>query len=159
MKERSLAEEIGKFQEIVGKYRAVFSSDPGFTPLVQMNIKLLDETWVRVRPYPMSPRQIDILKEEIRRLLELGVIKVRQSNYASPMILVESPGKDLHPCIDYRKLNSKTVIEFFLLSNIEEVVEKVNAALFITIMDLTKDYFQIPPHRAGAEICCICDTF
>ena len=134
LEERASAEEIGKFQEIVGKYRAVFSSDPGCTPLVQMDIKLLDETPIRVRPYRMSARQIDILKEEIRRLLELGVIEVGQSDYASPVILVESPGKDPHSCIDYRKLNSKTMTEFFPLPNIEEVVEKVSAAPFITIV-------------------------
>ena len=30
------------------------------------------------------------------------------------------------------------------LPNIEEVVERVRSASFISIMDLTKDYFQIP---------------
>ncbi|MCP8719654.1 MAG: reverse transcriptase domain-containing protein, partial [Asgard group archaeon] len=144
LEDRVSAEEIGKFQEIIGKYGAVFSSDPGCTPLVEMDIKLLDETPVRARPYRMSQRQICILKEEIRRLLELGVIEVGQSDYASPMILVEVPGKDPRPCIDYRKLNAKTMTEFFPLPNIEEVVEKVSAAPFITIMDLTKGYFQIP---------------
>ncbi|XP_035205467.1 uncharacterized protein LOC118180492 [Stegodyphus dumicola] len=134
LEERASAEEIGKFQEVIRKC----------TFLVEMDIKLLDETPVRVRPYRMSARQTDILKEEIRRLLELGVIEVGQSDYASPMILVEVPGKDPRPCIDYRKLNSRTMTEFFPLPNIEEVVEKVSAAPFITIMDLTKEYFQIP---------------
>ena len=122
----------------------MFSSNPGCTPLVQMDIKLLDETLVRVRPYQMSARQIDILKEEIRRLLKLAVIEVGESDYASPMILVEYPGKDPCPCIDYMKLNSKTMTEFFRLPNIEEVIEKISAALFITIMDVIKGYFQIP---------------
>ena len=35
-------------------------------------------------------------------------------------------------------------MEFFPLSNIEEVVEKVSAASFTLVMDLTKGYFQIP---------------
>lgn len=60
------------------------------------------------------------------------------------MILVESTGKDPRPCVDYRKLNAKTRTEFFPLPNIEEVVEKVSAVPFITIMDLTKGYFQLP---------------
>ncbi|XP_035217346.1 uncharacterized protein LOC118190700 [Stegodyphus dumicola] len=105
LEERASAEEIGKFQEDIRKYGAVFSSDPGCTFLVEMYIKLLEETPVKVRPYRMSARQTDILKEEIRRLLELGVIEVGQSDYAWPMILVEVSGKDPRPCIDYRKLN------------------------------------------------------
>ena len=79
---------MGKFHEIIGKYRTV-----------QMDIKLLDETPVRAMLYGMLTRQIDILKEEIRRLLEFGVIEVGQSDYTSPMILAESPGKDPHSCI------------------------------------------------------------
>ena len=60
------------------------------------------------------------------------------------MILVESPGKDPGPCVNYRALNAKTRVEFFPLPHIEEVVEKVSSASNITVMDLTKGYFQIP---------------
>ncbi|GFU71134.1 retrovirus-related Pol polyprotein from transposon 297 [Trichonephila clavipes] len=58
-------------------------------------------------------RQINILREEIKRLLELGVIEIGQSDYTSPLILVESPNKDPRPCVDYRRLNEITRAEFF----------------------------------------------
>ena len=73
-------EERASAEEIVGKYKNVFSSYLGCTFLVQMNIKLLDETPIRARFYRMSARQIDMLKEEIRRLFELGVVEVGQSD-------------------------------------------------------------------------------
>ncbi|GFT11728.1 retrovirus-related Pol polyprotein from transposon 297 [Trichonephila clavipes] len=69
-------------------------------------------------------RQINILREEIKRLLELGVIEIGQSDYTSPLILVESPNKDPRPCVDYRRLNEITRAEFFPLPNMEEIVEK-----------------------------------
>ena len=92
----------------------------------------------------MSPRQTQILRKEIGRLLEFGIIEVNQPDWLSPMILIESPGKDPRPCVDYRVLNAKTQVEFFSLPHIEEVVEKVSSASYITVMDLTKGYFQIP---------------
>ncbi|GFX02119.1 hypothetical protein TNCV_1750041 [Trichonephila clavipes] len=92
----------------------------------------------------MSPRQINILREEIKRLLELGVIEIGQSDYTSPLILVESPNKDPRPCVDYRRLNEITRAEFFPLRNMEEIVEKVRASPYVTVMDLSKGYFQIP---------------
>ncbi|GFX58637.1 retrovirus-related Pol polyprotein from transposon 297 [Trichonephila clavipes] len=61
----------------------------------------------------MSPRQINILREEIKHLLELGVIEIGQSDYTSPLILVESRNKDPRPCVDYRRLNEITRAEFF----------------------------------------------
>ncbi|GFW93889.1 retrovirus-related Pol polyprotein from transposon 297 [Trichonephila clavipes] len=92
----------------------------------------------------MSPRQINILREEIKRLLELGVIEIGESDYTSPLILVESPNKDPRPCVDYRRLNEITRAEFSPLPNMEEIVEKVSAAPYVTVMDLSKGYFQIP---------------
>ena len=85
----------------------------------------------------MSPRQTEILRKEISRLLDLGIIEISQSNWSSPMILVESPGKDLRPCVNYRELNAKTRVELFPLPHIEEVVEKVSSTSDITVMDLT----------------------
>lgn len=77
-------------------------------------------------------------------MLQLGVIIEGESEYNSPMILVESPARDPRPCIDYRKLNAITRPEVFPLPNIEERVERVARAKYITTLDLTKGYWQIP---------------
>ncbi|GBM34958.1 Transposon Ty3-I Gag-Pol polyprotein [Araneus ventricosus] len=77
-------------------------------------------------------------------MLDLNIIEIGQSDYASPMILVESTGKDPRPCIDYRLLNANVRTHFFPLPNIEEHVERVAAAKYITVIDLAKGYWQIP---------------
>lgn len=46
--------------------------------------------------------------------------------------------------MDYRKLNAIIKPEIFPLQNIEERVEKAAEAKFITILDVTKGYGQIP---------------
>ncbi|GFU52141.1 retrovirus-related Pol polyprotein from transposon 17.6 [Trichonephila clavipes] len=81
---------------------------------MRMDIELISDKPIKTKPYRMSPRQINILREEIKRLLELGVIEIGQSDYTSPLILVESPNKDPRPCVDYRRLNEITRAEFFL---------------------------------------------
>ncbi|GBM24479.1 hypothetical protein AVEN_197131-1 [Araneus ventricosus] len=60
------------------------------------------------------------------------------------MILVEAPGEDPRYCIDYRPLNSVIRTECFPSPSIEERVERVTAAKFITVIDLAKGYWQIP---------------
>ncbi|GBO17146.1 Transposon Ty3-I Gag-Pol polyprotein [Araneus ventricosus] len=60
------------------------------------------------------------------------------------MILVEAVGREPRPCIDYRRLNSSIRNQYFPLPNIEERVERVSAAKFITVIDLAKSYWQIP---------------
>ncbi|GBO35270.1 Retrovirus-related Pol polyprotein from transposon 17.6 [Araneus ventricosus] len=77
-------------------------------------------------------------------MLDLGVIEVGGSDFSSPLILVEAPGKDPHPCVDYRKLKSVTRAEYFPLPNIEERIELIAGARYITVIDFTKGYWQIP---------------
>ncbi len=77
-------------------------------------------------------------------MLDLKIFEIGESDYTSPMILVETPGRDPRPCNDYRKLNSLVQIEYFPLSNIEERVERVSASKYTTVIDLTKVYWQIP---------------
>lgn len=71
------------------------------------------------------------------------------------MILAEALGKDPRPSIDYRKINEITKAELFPLPNIEERVEEVAAAKYITVLDLTK--LTDTDDTSGPEIGHICD--
>lgn len=104
----------------------------------------------------MSRKQEEILDKEIKRMLPLKIIKEGESDYYSPMILVESLGKDPCPWIDYRKLNAVTRIEYYPLPNIEERVEHVSAAKSITVLDLTKRMLANTNDAAGAKASRIC---
>ncbi|GFT34557.1 retrovirus-related Pol polyprotein from transposon 412 [Trichonephila clavipes] len=86
--------KIDELKQVITKNKNVFSPDPGTTHLIRMDIELISDKPIRTKPYRMSPRQINILREEIKRLLELGVIEIEQFDYTSPLILVESPNKD-----------------------------------------------------------------
>ncbi|GFX95103.1 retrovirus-related Pol polyprotein from transposon 17.6 [Trichonephila clavipes] len=77
-------------------------------------------------------------------MLELKIIEPGESDFTSSLILVEAQGKEARPCIDYRRLNIVTRTQFFPLPNIEELLEKVSAAKYISILDLTRGYWQIP---------------
>ncbi|GFV98544.1 retrovirus-related Pol polyprotein from transposon 297 [Trichonephila clavipes] len=92
-------------------------------------------------------------------MLKLGIIEVGELDYMSPMILVEVAGKDPRPCIDYRKLNGIIRTEYFPLPNIEERVEKVSAAKFITVLDLSKGYWQIPLSKTAQRYADFCTSF
>ncbi|GFS61492.1 hypothetical protein TNCV_4312121 [Trichonephila clavipes] len=108
------------------------------------DIELESERAIVAKPYRMSPRQIEILKSEVNKMLELKIIEPGESDFTSPLILVEAQGKEARPCINYRRLNKVTRTQFFPLPNIEELLEKVSAAKYISILDLTRGYWQIP---------------
>ncbi|KFM69716.1 Retrovirus-related Pol polyprotein from transposon 17.6, partial [Stegodyphus mimosarum] len=133
-----------QLQRLLNKYSQSFSNEPGMTDLVEHDIEVISNKPVRSKPYRMSHRQNEILKREIQRMLDLKIIEVGESDYTSPMILVEAPNKDPRPCVDYRRLNEITRTQFYPLPNIEERVEEVASAKYITVIDLAKGYWQIP---------------
>ncbi|GFV20384.1 retrovirus-related Pol polyprotein from transposon 17.6 [Trichonephila clavipes] len=139
--------QMDRLHELLNKYSKCFSNNPGLTNLVEHEIQLVSDQPVRTKPYRMSHRQNEILKNEINRMLKLGIIEVGESDYMSPMILVEVAGKETRPCIDYIKLNGIIRTEYIYiyipLPNIEERVEKVSAAKFIIVLNLSKGYWQI----------------
>ncbi|GFV28612.1 hypothetical protein TNCV_3985631 [Trichonephila clavipes] len=92
----------------------------------------------------MSPRQIEILRSEVNKVLELKIIEPGESDFTSPLILVEAQGKEARPCIDYRRLNKVTQTQFLPLPNIEELLEKVSSAKYISILDLNRGDWQTP---------------
>ncbi|GFW90653.1 retrovirus-related Pol polyprotein from transposon 297 [Trichonephila clavipes] len=114
------------------KQNTVTTKSVGKTNLVEHDIDLISDKQVQHKPYRMTNRQNEILKAEIERMLKYKIIEPGPSEYTSPMILVEMPGRDLRPCIDYRKLNEMMRTEFDQIPNIEQRVETVAAVKLIT---------------------------
>ncbi|GFX61377.1 hypothetical protein TNCV_4894211 [Trichonephila clavipes] len=134
----------GQLKELLYEYSNLFSNIPGCTDLAEHDIELESKRVIVSKTYRMSPRQIEILKSEVNKMLELKIIESGESDFTSPLILVEAQGKEERPCIDYRRLNKITRTQFFPLPNIEELLEKVSAAKYISVLDLTRGYWQIP---------------
>ena len=50
MQETASVEPIGEIQKVIKKYSTVFSSNPRFTPLLEIDTKLLEERSIKARP-------------------------------------------------------------------------------------------------------------
>ena len=82
--------------------------------------------------------------EEVRKMLRLGIIEPSTSQYASPTVMVRKPDGSLRYCIDFRRLNSRTVFDAEPIPNPELVLSRLGKAKYISKMDLTKGFWQIP---------------
>ncbi|GFT08217.1 retrovirus-related Pol polyprotein from transposon 297 [Trichonephila clavipes] len=90
----------GQLKELLYEYSNLFSNIPGCTDLAEHDIELESERVIVAKPYRMSPRQIEILKSEVNKMLELKIIEPGESDFTSPLILVEAQRKEARPCID-----------------------------------------------------------
>ena len=71
-------------------------------------------------PYP--PADYADARQHLKELQEKGVIQESASQFASPIVLVRKKNGDLRLCIDYRKLNSRTIHDQYSIPKIEDTL-------------------------------------
>ena len=98
-------------------------------------------------PYRMDQRKTVILDEEVKTLLHLGIIRPSKSQWAAPVILVKKKDGSYRLCMDYRCLNRVTKPDPFSLPRIDELLDGLGAAKYISTWDLERGYHQVPVHK------------
>jgi hypothetical protein len=97
-------------------------------------------TW---RPlYQLTFDELQIMQEELKRLLDLGHIKPSTSPYGAPVFFVKQKDK-LRMVIDYRSLNKQTIKNRTALPHMFQTLQHFRNAKFFTKLDLQSGYHQI----------------
>ncbi|XP_022110670.1 uncharacterized protein LOC110990125 [Acanthaster planci] len=124
----------------------VFSRDDldiGCTSSVKHKIRLTDETPFRENCRRIPPADYADTRQHLRDLQSKGIIRDTESQFASPIVLVRKKNGDLRLCIDYRKLNSRTVKDQYNIPKIEDILHAMNGAAWFSCLDLKSGYYQI----------------
>ena len=77
-------------------------------------------------------------------MLENGLIEPSNSEWSSPCILVPKPDGSFRFCTDFRKLNAVTKRDSFPIPRIDDCIDKIGHAKFVSKLDLIKYFWQVP---------------
>ena len=110
-----------------------------------------DATPIRQHPYRVPLAMREVVKKEIDKMLELGIIQPSASPRASPVVLFEKKDGEVRFCVDYRKLNQVARFDVYPMPRVEEVLETVGPAKFISTLDLARGYWQVPMAEESKE--------
>lgn len=136
-----------RLYEILHKNRNCFAlsmAELGETSAAEMHIRLKDDTPVTYRPYRLSFSERIKVKEILEDLLQNGIIRESESEYASPIIIVPKKNGELRLCVDYRALNKKTLKDKYPMPLIEDQIDSLSCQVYFSTLDLTSGYHQIP---------------
>ena len=88
------------------------------------------------KPYPITMKHYQWVKEEIEKLLAAKVIHSSRSSWSAPIIVV--PKGDGGKClvIDYTALNKVTRKFTWPMPKVEDIFSKLNGATYFTTLDL-----------------------
>ncbi len=146
------AERSAELSALIHSYPCLFGDTPRQTHLIEHDIDVGNAQPIRQRFYRVSEEKRKIMDTEIQYMLENGIAEPSSSSWASPCLLVEKSDKSSRFCTDYRKVNAVTKPDAYPLPRIEDCIDQVGSAQFVSKFDLLKGYWQVPLSPRAKEI-------
>ena len=125
-------------RDLLREYSDVLTDVPGKTDLVECAIELTDDIPFRVRAYPVPYALKKEMDKEVSEMLKADIIEPSISEYASSPVVVRKPDGSVRYCIDFRRLNVKTVVDAEPIPNQEVILNKMGDDNFISRIDFGK---------------------
>ena len=93
----------------------------------EMKINLKDDIPVKEAYRHIRKNLYDEVKNYINDLLVNGWVRESFSAYASPIVCVQKKDGSLRMCVDYRRLNKKTIPDSQPLPRIQDILDNLNS--------------------------------
>ena len=104
---------------------------------------LTDDTLFK-DPYRRIPPSVyEEVRLHLKEMLEADAIRPSQSPYPSNVVLVRKKDGSLRFCIDFRKLNSRTVRDAYTLPRIDDTIDTLIGSKYFLKLDLRSEYWQV----------------
>ena len=84
-------------------------------------------------------------------MLELGVIRESQSPFSSNVVIVRKKDGSIRFCIDYRKLNIRTIKDAYAISRIQDSLQLLAGSKYFSKLDLKAGYWQVEVKESDKE--------
>ena len=79
----------------------------------------------------------------LKEFSDICFAKFLKSDWASPLHMVPKPGAKWRPCGDFRRLNTATKPNHYVLLNIKDFVSNLSGKKIFSTIDLRKGYIQL----------------
>lgn len=123
----------------------------GCTPLIQHVIDTGDARPIKQKYYRLSPERLKYLDAELDRMLKNKVVERSYGEWNSPLTLVPKANGEVRLCLDSRRLNAVSKTDAYPLPYINYIIDNLRDAKYLTSLDLSAAYHQIPLHPDSKE--------
>lgn len=150
------AEQQQQLCNLMNEFSCLCGDIPSVTSLIEMDIDVGEAKPIKQSPYRMSAAKREILEKEVQYMLQTDILEPSNSEWSSPCVIVPKPGGKHRICADLRQVNQLVRGDAFPLPRIDDVIDQIGPAKFLTKLDLLKGYFQIPLSERAKKILAIC---
>ena len=148
-------------KELLGNFSEILSDVPGCTGTLSHEIKLKTTDVICRRNYPIPLHLRPYFDDEINKMLDMGIIQPSNSEFCSPSVMVKKAGKsadEYRLTQDFRALNAITVFDAEPMPEIETDLHKFAGAKYISEIDITRAYYQVPLSKESRKYTAFCTS-
>ena len=137
--------------ELVDRVLPPPSENPGCTGLIEHFIDVQGAAPIKHRPRRMSPKMLEIAREEVEKMLRQDIIERSYSAWSSAPVIVKKHDGGYRFCVDFRDVNKVTKKDAYPTQNMDSILDKLRKARYLTKIDLKQAYFQIKMERSSRQ--------
>jgi len=139
------AEQRDELLSVLDDFTICFSDRPGlYTWAVHRFETTAEFKPKRMRAYRVPEVFKPDVEKQIAELLAMGLIRLSVSPMASPIVCVVKKNGGVRLAVDYRYLNSFTVADAYPMVTVNEILNNMGSANYISLFDAKSGYWQIP---------------
>ena len=110
---------------------------------VSHSFDLVDPTSIYYPVRRLSPRHNAVVREELDKMFEAGIIATELSAWSFPMVVASKKNVRTHFCVDYRVRKKVMKADRWPLPKIEETFDDLQGSKVLTTLDLFTSYWQV----------------
>ena len=133
-----------QLSDLIHEYSGIFGDVPTQTTIAFHDVDVDDAKPIKQHPYRMNPVKLQYLRTEVQYMLDNDIIEPSNSEWSSPCILVPKPDGSYRMCTDYRKVNIATKTDSYPIPRLEDCIDRIGSAKYVSKLDLLKGYYAVP---------------
>ena len=141
------AEQRQQLLELLHEHAHVMSDLPGKTAIISHKIHADSASPIAVPPRRIPQAYRDTAIQEIKAIIEPST-----SPWRFPLVFVTKKDGSLCLCVDYCQLNARSTTDTYPMPCADDLLDRVGNAKFITTLELTKGYYQVPMDEESKKL-------
>jgi len=105
------------------------------------------------RPYPIPVTKREAVEKEVKRMLDMNIIKQSRSPYSVPIVPVFKKNGDVRLCLDARRINEQIIPDQECPMTIETIFSQFKKIKCISTLDLRSGYWQVKLAENSMDPC------
>ena len=150
-----------RLASVLSKYTKLFNGKLRAYPNYKVHLeRAKDCKPFSTRPYPVAQAHMDVFKQELDRLVEIGVLSpCGPAKFLSPSFIIPKKDGRVRWITDFRKLNSMISRQVYNLPTIQGILKKRNGYKYFTKLDISMQYYTFELDDESKDLCTICTPF